>query len=451
MYLKITLSIKLIIGPLLLIASTIALADEYLITDLGTLGGIWSGASDLNEQGYVVGLSSVSSGAQHGYVWDGVMMHDLGTPSVYLVSGANAINDSNQTAGFANGEFQSQYAYLWEDSIWTYLGTLPDLDYSSTTDINNANQIVGYSFMLGPGGGSLGWIWESDTLTSLGTLGGERSSANGINEIGEIVGYAQIYNPDTLINHACLWTGGGITDLGVLPGEINSAASDINESGQICGSSSHQQSTYPFLTVTIPCLWDDGSIIELELLPGYVRGAASAINDNCQIIGWMNTSLSGGSSRAFIWEDGVMTNLNQLIPAGSNWILKSASDINNLGQIVGTGEAPNGETHGYLLSPDTTGIHEYENNPPPSYLITGNFPDPFIVSTTIHYSLPEPSEVMIEIYDVLGRRVEISTEGDHSSGEYQFVWNAQGQPSGVYLYRIQAGNYSEVRKMVLLK
>lgn len=433
----------------MLLISTSATADEYLITDLGTLGGIWSGASDLNDQGNVIGISSVSSSAQHGFIWDSDVMYDLGTPSPYLVSGANALNDSNQIAGYANGEFQSQYAYSWEDSIWTYLGTLPDLDYSSASDINNAHQIVGYSFMLGPGGGSLGWIWDNDTMISLGTLGGDRSSANGINEIGEIVGYAQIYNPDTLINHACLWSEGVINDLGVLPGETNSAASDINDSSQVCGSSSHQQSTYPFLTVTIPCLWDDGNIIELELLPGFVRGAATGINNDGQIIGWMKTSLSGGSSRAYIWEDGVMVNLNQLIPVGSNWILTSASDINNSGHIVGTGEAPSGETHGYLLSPVTTGIPECENNT--SYLMTRNYPDPFYVSTTIQYSLDEPSEVIVEIYDILGRRVEIASKGEQLAGEHLFVWNAEGQPSGLYFYLIQTAEYSETKKMVLLR
>jgi probable HAF family extracellular repeat protein len=378
-------------------------------------------------------------------------MIDLSTPQGYLVSGATAVNDSGRVVGYTNGEYQSQYAYSWDDSIWTYLGTLPNLDYSVASDINNANQIVGYSFMLGPGGGSLGWIWENDNLTSLGTLGGERSSASAINEIGEIVGYAQIYNPDTLINHACLWVNDSIFDLGVLPGETNSAAGDINENGQVCGASSHQQTTYPFLTVTVPCLWDDGNIIELELLPGYARGVASGINNNGTIIGRMNTSLSGGNSRAFIWEDGIMTNLNQLIPPGSDWILESVSDINDAGQIVGTGEAPNGETHAFLLNPVTTDIDESVNNIPKSILISQNYPNPFNAQTTIRYSLSETSNVSIEIYDILGRKLETLIQGERSFGEHQVIWNAKDASSGIYYYKIQAGDYSETKKMVLLR
>ena len=89
-----------------------ARSEEYSITDLGTLGGIWSGASGLNDQGQVVGNSSVYNSAQHGYFWDGDIMHDLGTPQSYLVSGATAINNINQIVGYTNGEYQSQYAYL---------------------------------------------------------------------------------------------------------------------------------------------------------------------------------------------------------------------------------------------------------------------------------------------------------------------------------------------------
>ncbi|MEE9554513.1 MAG: DUF3466 family protein, partial [candidate division Zixibacteria bacterium] len=403
--LKLYLRLFILAGVFSLFFNASATADEYLITDLGTLGGIWSGAADLNDQGQIVGISSIYSGAQHGFFWDGEIMNDLDTPQEYLVSGATAINNAGQIAGYTSGENQSQYAYLWENDIWTYLGTLPELDYSLASDINDFRLIVGYSFMLGPDGGSLGWIWGGGGMTSLGTLGGDRSSANAINEMDEVVGYAQIFNPDTVINHACLWIHDAIIDLGVLPRETNSAANDINDNSQVCGSSSHQQITYPFLTVSIPCLWEDGEIIELELLPGYAKGVATGINNNGQIIGWMNTSLSGGNARAFIWEDGVMTNLNQLLPDGSGWIVKSASDINDAGQIVGTGEAPDGETHGYLLTPIPTDIPEYTDEIPSSYLIANNYPNPFNLSTNISFTVPEPSDVQIEIYNILGQRV----------------------------------------------
>ena len=320
--------------------------DEYTIIDLGTLGGTWSYAGGLNDQCYVVGISATNQGSQHAFVWMCDMMTDIGTPEGFLVSGAVNVNDNGQVAGYANGQYQSQYAYLWDMGNWTYLGTLPDLDYSACFDINNPGQIVGHSFMLGPGGGSLAWIYEDGDMTELGTLGGGRSSAYGINDEGQVVGSSRTDNNRT---HAFLWEDGVMTDLGVLPDEENSAAYDINENGQICGASSHTLNQYPFPTFVTACIWDGDEIIEIDKLPGYTRNnAAGGINDQGQVVGY--SSDNGNNPHAFIWEDGVLTDLNDLLPEGSGWELKGAADINEKGEIVGYGKI-DGETHGYLLIP----------------------------------------------------------------------------------------------------
>ena len=318
--------------------------DEYTIIDLGTLGGSWSYAGGLNDQCYVVGISSINNGAQHAFVWMCDMMTDIGTPEGFLVSGAVNVNDYGQVAGYANGAYQSQYAYIWENGNWTYLGTLPDLDYSTPYDINNPGQIVGHSFMLGPGGGSLAWIYEDGNMTSLGTLGGGRSTAFGINDEGQVVGASRT---DNNYSHAFLWEDGEMTDIGVLPDEDNSAAYDINENGQICGASSHTLNQYPFPTFVTACVWDGDEIIEIEKLSGYTRNnAAGGINDQGQVVGY--SSDNGNNPHPFIWEDGEVTDLNDLLPEGSGWELKTAADINEQGEIVGYGKI-NGETHGYLL------------------------------------------------------------------------------------------------------
>ncbi|MCP4580673.1 MAG: DUF3466 family protein [candidate division Zixibacteria bacterium] len=445
--------ISSLVGLLLLIASGVpVIADQYTIIDLGTLGGSWSGAADINDANVVVGSSAIQSSARRAFIWDGEIMHDLGTPEGYAVSGATAINNSGWITGYTEGEFQSQYAYLYRDEAWEYLGTLPQWDYSVATDINNAGHIIGYSFELGPSGGSLGWLWENGAMSVLGPLGGEDSHASAINDMMEIVGFAQIYDPEDYINHACLWVQDAIIDLGVLPGETKSAASDINDIGQVCGSSSHQQITYPFLTVTVPCLWDDGEIIELELPPGYARGVTTGLNNNGQVIGWMKTSLSGGNSRAFIWEDSVLTNLNSLIPPGSGWVIETASEITDDGKIVGTGEAPNGETHGYMLIPEVTGISESEQQSLPNeYVTVVNYPNPFNNRTNIEYSLPTSSWVRIEVFDILGRKIETLLDTKQAAGNHLTAWDATGHSSGAYYYRLQAGDLSEVRMMTLLK
>jgi nitrous oxidase accessory protein NosD len=88
---------------------------------------------------------------------------------------------------------------------------------------------------------------------------------------------------------------------------------------------------------------------------------------------------------------------------------------------------------------------------PNRFALAQNYPNPFNASTVIRYSLPEPSDVIIEIYDILGRKVETLVQGEQQAGYHQVIWNAGKRSSGMYFYRIEAGEYTETRKMVLLK
>jgi probable HAF family extracellular repeat protein len=438
---------------MVLLSSSLS-AQDYEITELGTLGGIWSGPSQIDYEGRVVGGSTIQSGAWHAFRWENGEMVDLGVPDDYLVSSATAFNSDGRIVGYANGQYQSQYAYMWEGNVWTYLGTLPGegLDYSVAADINEASQVCGYSFTLGPGSRMRGWKWEEGEMIDLGTLGGDESSANAINELGQMVGYSQVYDPDDNITHAFVWENGIMTDLGVLPGEVNSAANDINEIGQIVGSSSHQMETYPFLTIHRPCLWDGGETTDLGLPGGYVRGTATGINNDGTIVGWMATSLSGGTYHAFVWKDGEWANLNSLIPPESEWELQSAGDINDNGLIVGSGLAPGGSIQGFLLTPISTDIDdEIADALPTDFIKVHNYPNPFNASTTIEFDLPRSSFIALDVYNVTGQKTATLLESELQAGSHRIIWNARNQASGVYYYRIRAGDVSRTGRMVLLK
>jgi len=92
-----------------------------------------------------------------------------------------------------------------------------------------------------------------------------------------------------------------------------------------------------------------------------------------------------------------------------------------------------------------------EPNMPSGYYLSQNYPNPFNASTMISFNLSEPSDVRVEIFDLLGRGIVTLLNELKQAGEHQVVWNAGDQPSGVYFYKMETGNISETRKMVLMK
>lgn len=88
---------------------------------------------------------------------------------------------------------------------------------------------------------------------------------------------------------------------------------------------------------------------------------------------------------------------------------------------------------------------------PDQYSLEQNYPNPFNASTTINYSLPYPGNVKLDIYDILGRKVETLIEKQQQAGYHHVIWNAKDISTGMYFYKLQAGDYIETKKMVLLK
>ena len=99
----------------------------------------------------------------------------------------------------------------------------------------------------------------------------------------------------------------------------------------------------------------------------------------------------------------------------------------------------------------TVGIDHPDIRLPEGFSLSQNYPNPFNAMTVIRYSLPEPSDVVIEIYDILGRKVETLVNEEQPAGYHQAVWDATDRSSGIYFYSIQAGSHSETRKMLLIK
>ncbi len=94
---------------------------------------------------------------------------------------------------------------------------------------------------------------------------------------------------------------------------------------------------------------------------------------------------------------------------------------------------------------------EEELQKPLSYQLSQNYPNPFNPETTIEFSLPEPAKVRLLLYDILGREIKTLASGNYNTGKYNVKLNAKDLSSGVYFYRLEANNFTAVKKLVLLR
>ena len=97
-----------------------------------------------------------------------------------------------------------------------------------------------------------------------------------------------------------------------------------------------------------------------------------------------------------------------------------------------------------------TGI-EKKNLGSNTFQLFQNYPNPFNPTTIIEIYLPEANRVTLKIYNILGEEVSTLFSGQLFSGDYKFQWDARNYSSGIYYYQIQAGDYQETKKMVLLR
>jgi probable HAF family extracellular repeat protein len=316
----------------------------YTVTDLGTLGtGQSAQAYDVNEATQVTGYAG-----NHAFLWDDGILTDLGSLGVGSIG--QAINEAGQVAGYSSLTGSGNRATLWDSG--TKINLTPGLassDTSGASGINDLRQVVGTINSATP------FVWQNGTITTLGHLGGGAGNAFDINNAGQVVGsskttlQSQVLGP---LSHAALWQGGIVIDLGVLPGDEESGAAAINETGQIVGSSDRvDPETYEVTSHSF--LYDDGVMTALPVASTESYGGD--INDAGVVVGTMRAGGGVSPYRAYIYADGVVTDLNTLIASGSGLHLAYALGVNNAGQIVGVAYDATARYHAYLLTPVAPG------------------------------------------------------------------------------------------------
>lgn len=384
--------------------------QRYTVTDLGPVGNPFSQATYVNNPGLVTGLDTAADGAQHAVLWYEGLFTDIGTPGLGGPnSGAGGANEFGQVIGGAetsnkdpNNENFCGYgtglqclAFLWQNGVMTALPTLGGTN-AGWGSINSRGEAAGYAeetrvdkecpgkvAVNGLGPQLLYFepvIWgpRPGEIRKLPPLTGDSVGvAFSINDNGQAVGTSGSCANTTLPGpsagpHAVFWEkDGSVHDLGNLGGTSNpavlavgNAAISINNLGQVSGGSALPEikstacpgaPSNPLCFPIHPFLWTrETGMRDLGVLPGDFVGSGLGINNKGEVVG-PSISAPGaatGSPRAFLWRDGVMHDLNALIPPDSPLYLLLADGINDVGEIAGFGvQTSTGDVHAFLATP----------------------------------------------------------------------------------------------------
>ncbi len=153
----------------------------------------------------------------------------------------------------------------------------------------------------------------------------------------------------------------------------------------------------------------------------------------------------GGTGSNIHTSNGGTTWLSQT--SGTTQILNGVSFANtSLGIAVGNSGTILRTTNG-----GTTGIQQIGNKIPDKYSLQQNYPNPFNPVTVIGYQIAVNSFVSLKIYNILGKEVATLVNENLKAGTYQVEWEGSNYASGVYYYTITAGDFADVKKMVLIK
>jgi probable HAF family extracellular repeat protein len=360
---------------------------SYELTILpNPLGGNLAQGTSINSRKQVAGFAVLSGNTtMHAMVWaKGHAPQDLGT-----------LGGPNSAIAWPNRNDRDQFAGIAETSVQNPLGE----DWSCALAVFNIAAPTGDI--------CLGFRYQNGVMTALPTLGGYDGFATGINNHGQIVGWAEnstrdptcvapqvlqfeavIWGPEdnefeqlppygtdpdgaaTAINsrgqvvgisgqcgiavggasaeHMLLWYKNTVMSLPTLGGQYWNTPMDISDNGDVTGFSDHPGDSVSSPNFTT-FLWisSTGQTQDLGTLGTDNVSEGLGINDSDQVVG-----VSYPSGHGFIWQNGLMTDLNSLMPPNSGYTITDAQDINNAGDI--TGEAQDnstGVTYAFIATP----------------------------------------------------------------------------------------------------
>jgi probable HAF family extracellular repeat protein len=371
-----------------------ALWENGQLTDIAASGATIAG---MNNHGEVVFDEGVL-----GRLWDRGHLTDLG----FTASGG--INARGQVIGqdIGNG-----LAVLWERGVTTDLGSLGG--FSAPDAINTRGDVVGYS--IDDSYRSHAVLWDRAGIHAL-EFGSPASYAEafGINDAGEAVGVSDHGYGDGFVENAVAWRHGEANDLGSAPslGLYLLAAFAVNEAGQIVGNGSDAAQSHE-----VSFLWPSATSPPVNLgTLGGTQTSAAALNNNGLVVGGSKTV--GGSWHAFLWQNGVMTDLGA--DPGTPYAVAARAPASAGGQVESLAPA---------LAPTLT-------------------PNPGHGRIAVSFAAASGTAWRLDVLDLAGRRVGETRSGTGDGGVVTI--NSDQSRPGVYWARITVGNGTATRRFVVL-
>ncbi len=165
-----------------------------------------------------------------------------------------------------------------------------------------------------------------------------------------------------------------------------------------------------------------------------------------------------GDTVKWQWVNGDHTTTSLVIPAGAQaWDQALHVGNQTFSYIVTTAGS-----YSYKCTPhfpgmegsftaNIIGITPISGVVPDKYNLSQNYPNPFNPTTDIRFDIPNSANVKLSVMNIVGQEIEVLVDGQLNAGSYTADWNAAEFPSGVYIYKLTSGEFSDTKKMILIK
>ncbi|MBL7008832.1 MAG: hypothetical protein ISR76_07520 [Planctomycetes bacterium] len=325
---------------------------RYEVVDLGALGTDTNQTWSINAAGQIAGYSRLADGHGNyhleGFFWDGASLDYIGTPGGAPMSDLLGTNDLGQAVGKTGGDKGQALLRRVNGSVQR-LGTLGG-SRSYARAINDLGQVVGSSDLAGDFE-SRPFLWENGAMIALPLLGGTQGAASWINDSGQIVG-GSTTDTGGLQQFAVIWEGGTVTQLPPIYPGLGNIANSIHDDGTIAG------------TIRLPeglsfrsraAIWKGGLVFDLGTLADgtpvepFASSWASGVNSAGMVVG-MSVNPQSQLVPFLHWR-GDMVQLDHLMEDPWIGVFLGAGAINDAGQIAVSGMLPGGSSRALLLNP----------------------------------------------------------------------------------------------------